>query len=171
MKRLTLIGAALLACGLAHAQDDATSSRYAQAESFNWDVGNDQRGSGVRLTYGGALNDYLSLEVQGALGGGTDTVELKRLYGGYLRAQYPLTEAVSVYGRYGYAEAKFELLSSGGVVDEATHRGGSYGGGVAVRLPGVLGDRLSLTLDYTVYAEEGGNKADARSVGLRYELR
>lgn len=166
-KTLGLMGVLLLASGGVHAE---TGGRYAGATSFNWDVGA-EGGSGVSVTYGGRLNDYLGVEVEAALGGGTEALALARLLGGYVRAEYPLTDAVRVHGRYGYAEAKLEVLRPGAADDRVTHRGGAYGGGVTVRLPDVLNGRLSVTADYTVYAEAGGDKVDARSIGLRLDLR
>ena len=78
-----------------------------------------------------------------------------------------------VFARYGYVESKLELTApSGQVAADLSDRGGSYGAGLEVRvLPNLLDGRLAVTADYTVFREGSGYKADARSVGLRYDLR
>lgn len=179
MNKLTLLAAGLLLAGPALAQDstsdDDRPARYASAASFNWDISGavEAKGSGARLTLGQALNDYVSVEAHFATGGGSDGLRLKRQLGAYLRADWPVSEAVRVFARYGYVETRLEqTVPPGVVVTDVSDRGGSYGAGIELRvLPGVLDGRLSVTADYTVFEEGGGTKADARSVGLRFDLR
>lgn len=176
MNKLALLAAGLLLAGPALAEtEDKHPARYASAASFNWDVSGttDAKGSGVRLVLGQALNDYLAVEAHLATGGGSNDVRLKRQLGAYLRADWPITEAVRVFARYGYVETRLEqTVPPGVVVTDVSDRGGSYGAGIELRvLPGVLDGRLSVTADYTVFEEGGGTKADARSVGLRFDLR
>lgn len=177
IKTLAGLAAALLFSAPVMASDDA-SGRYAGAASFNWQIAGDAdtEGSGVRFAVGQALNQYLSVEAQLATGGGKDGLRLKRQLGAYLRADWPLTETLRVHARYGYAETKLEVVGAAGpggvVLADISDRGGSYGAGIDVRvLPGVLDGRLSFTADYMVFHEGRGTKVDARSIGLRLDLR
>lgn len=175
-KTIALLAGGLLLAGPALADEPA---RYASASSFNWGVnvgGGQVDGSGARLTLGQALNDYFSVEAHLAMGGGSDSIKLKRQLGAYLRADWPVTESLRLYGRYGYAESKLEAVMPIGPghvsMGELSDRGGSYGAGIELRvLPGVMDGRLSFTADYMVFHEGGGTKFDARSVGLRLDLR
>lgn len=175
MKKMIALLAAGLLAGPVLADE---APRYATASSFNWAVkaGDRVEGSGARLTLGQSLNDYLSVEAHLAMGGGSDSLKLKRQLGAYLRVDWPVTESVRVYGRYGYAESKLEVVSPVGPghvsLGDLSDRGGSYGAGVELRvLPGILEGRLSVTADYMVFRDGGGVKADARSVGLKLDLR
>ena len=175
MKKMIALLAAGLLAGPVLADE---STRYATASSFNWAVKAGERveGSGARLTLGQALNDYLSVEAHLAMGGGSDSLKLKRQLGAYLRADWPVTESLRIHGRYGYVETKLEAVLPVGPghvsLANLSDRGGSYGAGIELRvLPNVLDGRLSLTADYTVFEEGGGTKVDARSIGLRLDLR
>jgi opacity protein-like surface antigen len=161
------------------AQDEAGQpSRYASASSLNWQIegGDVAKGSGLRLTFGHQLGDYLSVELHGGLGGGSSDgafdIGLKELLGGYLRASYPLTEYLNVYGLYGYSRVKLDVDDLGaGTSSSETETGGSYGGGVEFKvLSGLLDGRLRLTADYIVYLDKRGGEFVARSAGLRLDF-
>lgn len=194
-----IMGAALLISTTAQAEE-AKTERYAAVHSFKWEVGNNfADGSGVRLTLGHQLSDYLSLEVQGAMGGGRDVTlytvpapgddpepftaraKLDQLLGAYLRAQVPLGGRVKVFGLFGYTKAKLEVESAAGATTGSgqpldrtafteSESGLSYGGGVEIGIfPNLLNDRLKLGLDYMVYLD-GDVEAKATSVGLRLDF-
>ena len=161
----------------AFAQGDAEpANRYASASSLNWEIENGDiaKGSGLRLIYGAPLSDYLAIELHGGLGGGSTVsgteVELKELLGGYLRAQYPMNDLVSVFARYGYTRAKFDV-DDGITASTESETGGSYGAGIEFTVfSGVLDGNLRLTADYMVYLDKTGAEFDARSVGLKLEF-
>ena len=173
---------------------------YAAVHSLNWAVGNNfADGSGLRVTLGHQLSEYLSLEVQAGTGGGRDVTlytvptpgnpsspftaeaRLKQLLGGYLRVQVPLGERMKVFGLAGYTSAKPEFeaapgttTGSGQPLDRSgfteSESGMSYGGGVEIGVfPDLLNDRLKLGLDYMVYLD-GDVEAKATSVGLRLDF-
>ncbi len=191
-----IMGAALLISAAAQAEE-TKPHQYAAVHSFNWEVGNNfADGSGVRLTLGHQLSEYLGVEVQGATGGGRDVTlytadpvpvpftaeaRLDQMLGIYLRAQVPLGERVKVFGLFGYTKAKLEVESGAGAMTGSgqpldrtafteSESGLSYGGGVEIGIfPGLLNDRLKLGLDYMVYLD-GDVEAKATSVGLRLDF-
>lgn len=173
---LLTMGAAMSA----FAQDDGAvkPASYASVSSLNWqlDAAADAKGSGLRLVYGHPLGDYLSVELHGGLGGGSSDgaydVGLKEMLGGYLRASYPFNDFFSVHGLFGYTRAKFDVEDLvAGTSSTDTETGGSYGGGVEIKvMPGLLDGRLRVTADYIVYLDKTGGEFVARSAGLRLDF-
>jgi opacity protein-like surface antigen len=158
--------------------DEPAPTAYASVSSLNWEIENGDvaKGSGLRLVYGHPLGDHLSIELHGGLGGGSSDgafdVELKELLGGYLRASYPFSDLFSVYGLFGYTRAKFDVEDlAGNTTESETETGGSYGGGVEIKvIPGLFDGRLRRIADYMVYLDKTGAEFAARSVGLRLDF-
>ncbi|MGJ3232568.1 MAG: porin family protein [Oceanicaulis sp.] len=118
---------------------------------------------GLNLIGGYTFNPYFAAEAEAYIGiseeefdDGTISASVKTNYGlsAFLRAQYPLGEQVSVFGRVGYstfeleAEANLPGLFSGG--DSDTFDGLAYGIGGEVAFAGPNAVRI----DYTRYEVE-----------------
>ena len=190
--QLALLAVAATVISPALAQDEAEGpARYASVSSLNWEIegGDVAKGSGVRLVLGQQLSDVLSLEVHAGLGGGSSAeidylppgggpeetgpadIRLKQLLGGYLRAEYPVTQQLTVFGLAGYTTGKLDIEVQGPVGAprfSESDRGGSYGAGLEFDVfTRTLDGRLRLTADYMVYLDRSDARFVARSVGMR----
>lgn len=123
----------------------------------------------VRL--GAFINDYLSGELR--LGTGLDDdsvvyqgvgvdVELKSLYGAYLRAGLPVSDVVYPYALIGYTRAEVRATVPGVVAVTESGSDVAFGLGVDFNFPG----NFSLNLEYTNYYDDDGVEIDAMSIGF-----
>ena len=192
------VPALLLALVAAPAMADSDTAsgpaRYASVSSLNWNLEDGfAEASGVRLVLGQQLSDNLSVELHGGMGGDDNVtlmttdptpvavngdLGLQQLVGLFLRAQWPVTEQVRLFGLVGYSRVKAEFEGAAGFTAGGTalardgfgesESGNSYGGGLEFNvLSGLLDGGLHLTADYIVYLDRSGARFDARSVGLK----
>jgi len=123
----------------------------------------------VRL--GAFVNEYLSGELRLGTGLNDDSVtfegvgvdvELKSLYGAYLRAGFPVSEVVYPYALLGYTRAEIRATVPGVVGITESGSDVAFGLGADINFPG----SFSLNLEYTNYYDDDGVEIDAMSIGL-----
>ncbi|MEM7767737.1 MAG: porin family protein [Pseudomonadota bacterium] len=120
------------------------------------------------------INEFLAVE--GEVGVGVDDEEvsaagidaelgLNYLVGAYGKAQYPVSETISLYARAGVVNAELEAEVSGAGSDSASDTGFGFGVGADA----YLSDRGGIRVDYTRYDIED-LEADAFSVGYKFRF-
>ena len=114
------------------------------------------------------VRKQIALELQYALKGSKDennsNLELKNLYGGYLRLDSELHNRVRIYLLGGYTQA--DIGVTGSYTKE--NKGGGISWGIGIEDQVVRLRNTYFTLDYMKYYNEGGFNISGYSVGFRY---
>jgi len=166
IKTLLLSAAALsITAGAATAQDGkwnlGAGYTYFDADAVELDV--------LNIRGGYDFTEYLGVEGELLVGlqdeditiaGVTGDVSLDYGVGIFGKAQYPLTEQLSVFGRVGYVVHEVEAEVAG-VEDSDDEDGFAFGAGAEWAFSGPNAIRF----DYTRYDYDGGGDADAWSIG------
>ena len=92
-------------------------------------------------------------------------VELDGLLGFYAVGHLPLGEAASIYGLFGFTDAK-ATASANGFSDSDTNSGLSYGFGAEF----YPSEQIGLNIEYTQYLDESGYDLSAISAGVKFHL-
>ena len=159
-----------------HVGVDAIAARFADEDgdtAFRGDGGDGGEPVGLRLRLGVAVEDFLDVELQGALardGGGGDEPRLDlAVLGAYLKLKLPIGDYIRLVGLGGVAGVGLELTDPGGRVREDERTSLSYGAGLEV----ALGRRTDLVADWTRYLTEDGDERalDAFGAGIRIRYR
>ncbi|MCP1727417.1 opacity protein-like surface antigen [Natronospira proteinivora] len=90
-------------------------------------------------------------------------MELDRLFGVYAVGHFPLGQSASIYGLFGFTDAK-ATFSTNGFSDSDTDSGFSYGFGVDI----YSSDQFGLNIEYTQYLDESGYDLSALSLGVKF---
>lgn len=158
MKTLLLASAAaIVAAAGASAQD--TGNVYLGAGYTYVDVDGVEFDA-LNLRGGYDFNQYFAVEGEALIGLGDEEVSgvdvsLEYLVGAYAKAQYPLNEQFSVFGRLGYAYTEVEGSAGGVTVSDDTD-GFAYGVGGEWAFAGPNAIRV----EYTRYEFEDDGEAD-----------
>ncbi|WP_022701510.1 porin family protein [Oceanicaulis alexandrii] len=161
--------AALLIAGGASAQDSkwhlGAGYTYFDASDVELDVINIRGGYDITEYFGVEGELLVGLEDEDlTIAGVSGDVGLDYGLGVFAKAQYPLAEQVSVYGRLGYAYHEIDASFAGAQFEDSSDAF-AFGGGLEWTVSGPNAVRL----DYTRYEYEGDGDADAFSIG--YVLR
>ena len=157
--------AALLIAGGASAQESkwniGAGYTYLDVQDVELDVLNLRAGYDFTPYFGVEGEALIGLEDEDVtIAGVTGDVGLDYGLGIYGKAQYPLTEQVSVYGRAGYARHEADASFVGVEFDEGEDAF-AFGGGLEWAIAGPNAVRF----DYTRYEYDGDGDADAYSIG------
>ncbi|MFW5661899.1 MAG: porin family protein [Oceanicaulis sp.] len=160
MKTILLsTAAALIAASAASAQDAA--SKLEVGAGYTLVDGDGVEFDTLTVRGGYDFTEFFGVEGEALFGLGDEDVagldaSLNYGLGAYLKAQYPLADAVSVFGRVGYTWVEAELEGFGS--DDSDGLG--YGAGVEYAFAGPNAVRV----EYTRYDLEDDAEADAYSV-------
>ena len=160
-----------------HLGVDALALRFADDDgdtAFRNGAGDaDAEPVGLRVRVGVGLEDFLDVELHGALardGGGDDQDQLDvGLLGAYLKLKLPIGDYIRLAALGGVAGVGFERTDPGGRVTDDERTSLSYGAGLEV----ALGRRTDLVANWTRYLTEDGDERalDAFGAGIRIDIR
>lgn len=177
MKKIVMIAAAVLACGAAQAQTNASpiygeigySMLHADVSFYGLDIG------AVRGILGYEVHPNLALEAMLAVGVTDDRTQgvfveniklkLEHGYGLYIKPKFQVTDRLQLFGRVGYAESKFKLTWEGASASDSDHDV-SYGVGMAYG----FSKSLYGTLDYMRYYGKDDLRVNGITFGLGYKF-
>ncbi|WP_439637661.1 porin family protein [Oceanicaulis sp.] len=157
--------AALLIAGGASAQDSkwhlGAGYTYFDASDVELDVINVRGGYDITEYFGVEGELLVGLEDEDVtIGGVPGDIGLDYGLGIFAKAQYPLAEQVSVYGRLGYAYHELDASIASAQFEDSSDAF-AFGGGLEWTVSGPNAVRL----DYTRYEYDGDGDADAFSIG------
>ena len=89
-------------------------------------------------------------------------LELDRLLGFYAVGHLPVGDAASIYGLFGFTDAK-ATASANGLSESDTDSGLSYGFGAEFN----TSEQIGLNIEYTQYLDESGYDLSAISAGVK----
>ena len=160
-----------------HLGVDALALRFADDDgdtAFRRDRAGDADAEpvGLRVRVGVGLEDFLDVELHGALArdGGGDDVQLDvGLLGAYLKLKLPIGDYIRLAALGGVAGVGFERTDPDGRVTDDERTSLSYGAGLEV----ALGRRTDLVANWTRYLTEDGDERalDAFGAGIRIAIR
>ncbi len=145
-----------------------------QLGEFKSTSGSTAKPSAVRLRAGTELASMFAVEAHAAFGTGKDSIQvpgvrydvnLKGLYGLFMRPQLNLGGVASIYGLLGYSYADIESKSSNESIlpsQRGFEKRVSYGGGIDFQVI----DNTRISVDYVDYID--GYRA--LSAGMRYNF-
>lgn len=173
-----MIAAAVLACGAAQAQTNA-SPIYAEIgySLLHADVGSNGLDIGaVRGIVGYELHPYLALEAMLAVGVTDDRtkalflervkLKMEHAYGLYIKPKLQVTDSLQLFGRVGYAESKFKATREGYGSDSDSDHDVSFG----IGLNYAFSKAMYGTLDYTRYYDKDDFKVNGLTFGVGYKF-
>ncbi|XBQ16503.1 MAG: porin family protein [Oceanicaulis sp.] len=162
MKTILLSTAAALIAASAASAQDAAESKFELGAGYTLLDGDGVEFDALTLRGGYNVNEFFAVEGEALFGlgdenlGGGFSAELNYGLGVFAKAEYPVGERVSVFGRLGYTWAEVEVSGLGS--EDADGFAYGVGGEFAVSGPNAI------RADYTRYDYEDGAEADGWSI-------
>ncbi|EGJ10609.1 porin family protein [Rubrivivax benzoatilyticus] len=177
MKKIAMIAAAVLACGAAQAQTNA-SPIYGEVgySMLNADVaGVDLDFGMIRGILGYEIHPNVAIEAMLGLGTSDDSVsfegetlklKVQRTYGLYVKPKVEVAEGLELFGRIGFAESKVKATVVGYGSASDSDNDFSFGAGVKY----TFSKNVYGVLDYMRYYNKDDIKVDGFTFGVGYKF-
>ncbi|MGR5193468.1 outer membrane beta-barrel protein [Vibrio rotiferianus] len=125
----------------------------------------DLNGTGVgQMKLGYDFNDYFGLETR--VGAANKNSEMLHHYSAYVKAQYPITDTISVYGLVGGTDARMTDLAQQELGTKKNLQSASYAVGGAI----AINDQLDMTMEYNQVSTHKDYELGAVMVGVNYKF-
>lgn len=177
MKKIAMIAAAVLACGAAQAQTNASpiygeigySLLSADVVGTDFDLG------AVRGILGYEVHPNVALEAMFAFGTSDDSVsdggntvklKLENSYGFYVKPKMNVSEDLEVFGRIGFAESKLNATLVGEFSNSDSDNDVSFGIGMKYG----FSKSMYGVVDYMRYYNKDDVKVDGFTLGIGYKF-
>ncbi|MBK1612562.1 hypothetical protein CKO44_03670 [Rubrivivax gelatinosus] len=177
MKKIAMIAAAVLACGAAQAQTNASpiygeigySLLTADVAGTDFDLG------AVRAILGYDVHPNVAIEAMFAVGtsddslssgGDTFKIKLQHSYGLYLKPKVEVADGLELFGRIGYVESKLKATLVG--YGSATNSDNDVSFGVGAKY--AFSKSMYGVIDYMRYYNKDDIKVDGFTLGFGYRF-